>query len=85
VIHKLYGIKKWLWKEHLRQWDNLPNLHYKNLAAGFEKHITPTLLNAYLGFLFLNTKIYRSKQSQKSYMELLTLTALLIVTGKKDT
>lgn len=45
--------------------DNIPNLHYKNLAAGFEKHIAPFLLTSYLGFLYLAAKISRSKGSTK--------------------
>ena len=59
--------------------DNLPNLHYKKLAAGFEKRITPILLVAALGFYTILAKISKDKEIQKTYVILLTVIVAAIV------
>ena len=62
--------------------DNLPNLHYKNLAAGFEKHVMPVLLVAALGFYATLAKISKDKEVQKNYIILLTVLVTAIALQK---
>ncbi len=62
--------------------DNLPNLHYKKLAAGFEKHIAPFLLTAYMGILYLAAKITRNKDVQKNYTEVLAFLTIAFILAK---
>ena len=62
--------------------DNVPNLHYKKLITGFEKHIAPLLLTAYLGLLYTVAKLTRNPQAKKNYTTLLALLALVIILSK---
>ena len=62
--------------------DNLPSLHYKNLAAGFEKHVMPVLLVAALGYYAVLVKISKDKEVQKTYMILLTVIVAAIALQK---
>jgi len=62
--------------------DNLPNLHYKNIIKGFEKYILPYLLMAYLGFLYLQVKIYRDKELEKNYTHTLLIITVVIIAAQ---
>jgi hypothetical protein len=62
--------------------DNLPNLHYRNLAAGFEKHVMPVLLIAALGFYTVLAKISKDKEVQKTYIILITIILAAITLQK---
>lgn len=64
--------------------DNLPNLNYKSLLIGFNKHFVPFLIMSYLGFLYLMTKVDRSKEAQKNYIELLIALATVISIEEKE-
>ena len=62
--------------------DNLPRLNYKNIAAGFQKHIAPLLVLATLGYFSILSKISKDKEVQKTYIILLTVAVAAIALQK---
>lgn len=62
--------------------DNLPDLKYKNIAAGFQKHIAPLLVIAALGYFSILSKLSKDKEVQKTYFILLTVTVAAIALQK---
>ena len=59
--------------------DNLPNLHYKNLIIGFHNYVVPLILMAYIGFLYLQVKIFGNKEDEKNLQNGLIVVAVALI------
>jgi type IV secretory pathway VirB6-like protein len=62
--------------------DNLPNMHYKNIIAAFEKYVMPFLFIAFIGLLMGIAKISGNKQLQQNLTYTLTLLVVTILLTK---
>jgi hypothetical protein len=59
--------------------DNLPDLHYKKLLKRIYYYIIPLLLTAYMGFLYLQVKVFGNKEEKNNLNNVLIVLTVTII------
>lgn len=62
--------------------DNLPSLHYKNLAAGFEKHIVPFFTYCLPGLFIPHCYNYPQQRGTKNYTQFFAFALAVLIISK---
>jgi ABC-type uncharacterized transport system permease subunit len=59
--------------------DNLPSLHYKNVAKAFIRYVAPLMFIAYIGLLYTAIRLTKNPEAKKDLQHSLAITLVAIV------